>query len=169
MTRALRGKMYLSLLVFLVAGLLCACSQTTTGAVPVPEQPSTPSAVSGQPAKPSGPPDRVDVVYFHKSNECACMAVVGENVKYTVDTFFKSELAGGKLTFKMPASDDKANASLVKKYDSPPTCLFINVVRGTDENIYPIDDIWSLIGDENRDAFIAFVRASIEKSLRGEM
>ena len=174
-----KAKMYFPLAVILVVGLLCGCGSPAPAATspdeppdspeittPLPNEPSEPPEATTPPDKPLGPPDRVDVVYFHRSKPCHCMAVVGDNIKYTVETYFKDELASGKLTFKMLTSNDKANAEMVKKYNSPPFGLFISVVRGKTESIYHVAGIWDLMADDQK--LIEFVKSTIEKSLKGE-
>ena len=144
---------YFTLFAILAVGLLCACGNTA----PANIQPSDET---------SGPPDRVDVVYFHRTNPCHCMAVVGDYIQQTVFLYFSGETASGKLTFKMIASDDKANADMVKKYKANLFQLFVTEVRGKAEKTYPVDEIWGLRGDP--DKLKEFVKTAIEKSLKGE-
>jgi len=151
----------------MIAGVLGACSSPADTVTPSPDKPSDSTAATNQPPdEPLGTPDRVDVVYLYRSNPCHCMAVVGDNIKYAVEAYFQGELSSGKLTFRMLTSDDKANTDLVKKYNSPPFGLFISIVKGKAESIYPVDGIWGLMGKDNE--LKEFVKTAVEKSLRGE-
>ena len=161
MSISLKAKIYLPLFVILVTGLLCACANPTP-----PDNPSESPNVSQVPTEPSNAPDRVDVVYFHRENPCHCMAVVGDYIHETVFLNFGGELASGKLTFRMIASDNKANAEIVKKYKAYLFQLFITEVRGKTEKTYSVDEIWGLTGDP--DKLKEFVKTTIEKSLKGE-
>ena len=160
-----KAKVYLPLFVILAIGLLCACANPAPPAIP-PDNPSESPGVSQVTNEPSNTPDRVDVVYFHQMNPCHCMAVVGDYINQTVLSNFVDELASGKLTFKMIVSDDKANADMVKKYNTNLFQLFITEVRGKTEKTYSVDEIWGLTGDP--DKLKEFVKTTIEKSLKGE-
>ena len=173
MDNFIRTKLYLALIIIVVVGLLAACSGTNTTAQqpPAAQPPTTPTLTppTSTPEQPSKTPDRVDVVYFYRGTPppCHCMQVVGDNIKGTVEVNFGDKLASGKLTFKMLASESKANADMVRKYKAPPFGLFVTVVKGNAETIYPIEDIWGLTGDEDR--FKEFVKSTIEKSLKGQL
>jgi hypothetical protein len=113
-------------------------------------------------------PDKVELIYFHTKNPCHCMAVVGDNIKYAVDTYFKDEVAGGKVTLTMIVADDPANAELVKKYDAMVFSLFIREVRGDSERVYPVNEIWEMTGDSNKDRLVDFIRVTLGNVLEGK-
>ena len=113
-------------------------------------------------------PDRVELIYFHTKNPCHCMAVVGDNIKYAVDTYFKDEVAGGKVTLTMIVSDDPANAGMLKKYDAMVFSLFIREVRGDSERVYPVSEIWEMTGDANKDRLVYFIRVTLGNVLEGK-
>jgi hypothetical protein len=113
-------------------------------------------------------PDRVELIYFHTKNPCHCMAVVGDNIKYAVDTYFKDEVAGGKVTLTMIVSDDPANAGMLKKYDAMVFSLFIREVRGDSERVYPVSEIWEMTGDANKDRLVDFIRVTLGNALEGK-
>lgn len=113
-------------------------------------------------------PDKVELIYFHTKVACHCMAAVRENIKYAVDTYFKSEISNGKVKLTTIVSDDPANAELVKKYDAMLFTLFIREIRGDSERIYPVNDIWEMTGDENRDKLITFIKTTINDILEGK-
>jgi hypothetical protein len=113
-------------------------------------------------------PDSVELIYFHTKNPCHCMAVVGDNIKYAVDTYFKDEVAGGKVTLTMIVADDPANAEIMKKYDAMVFSLFIRELRGDSERIYPVGEIWEMTGDSNRDRLVDFIRVTLGNVLEGK-
>ena len=171
MSALLKASFNTMILLVILTAMLVGCSSPTTTPTPdsvvsPSDQQDTKNPVNSPPDEPPRLPDRVDVVYFYRSNPCQCMAVVGDNIKYAVETYFNDELASGKLTFKMLTSDGKANAEVVKKYNSLPFDLFINKVRGKTESIYHVDGIWELMADDQK--LIEFVKSSIEKNLKGE-
>ncbi len=141
------------LLIILVAGMLCACGS------PAPEVPST-SGTSSVPA------DRVEVVYFYRTQRCRSCIYAEAGIRYTVETYFADELASGKVIFKAVNVGDKENATIVKKYGAFSSSLFINTIRDGTDHIEEVTDIWFVLGKD--EAFVEVVRGKIEKSLKGE-
>jgi hypothetical protein len=113
-------------------------------------------------------PDRVELIYFHTGNPCHCMAVVGDNIKYAVDTYFKDEVASGQVVLTMVVADDPANAGMMKKYDAMVFSLFIREVRGDNERVYPVGEIWEMTGDSNKDRLVEFIRVKLGNVLEGK-
>jgi len=140
------------LLIILVAGMLCACGS------PAPEAPST-SDTSFAPA------DRVEVVYFHRTQRCYSCLYVEASTRYTVETYFEDELASGKVTFEVFNVEDKENATIVKKYGAFTSSLFTNAIKDGTDHIEEATDVYFLIGNDK--AFVEGVRGKIEKSLKG--
>ena len=114
----------------------------------------------------SGPADRVDVIYFHRTQRCYVCYYAEDGIRYTVETYFADELANGKVTFQVVNVQDEENAAIVNKYGAYTLSLFINTIRGGTDHIEEVTDIWYLIGDD--EAFVEVVRDKIEKSLKGE-
>lgn len=112
-------------------------------------------------------PDKVELVYFHTKNPCHCMSVVKDNLAYAVENNFTREMADGKVKLTTIVSDDPANAELMKKYDAMLFTLFIKEIRGNEEIIYPVSEIWNMTGDDNRDKLINFIRQKISSVLEG--
>ena len=151
MNRATRT-LYHLLLVCLALSLIAGCTP------PAPPPPSD---------EPSGPADRVDVVYFHRTHRCYTCLYAEEETRYTLETYFTDELASGKVTFQSINVEDEENADIVKKYNNASyLTLFVNTVRGGTDHIEEITDIWYVIG--NDEAFVEIVKNKIEESLTGE-
>ncbi|MBN2462537.1 MAG: hypothetical protein JXB43_02930 [Dehalococcoidia bacterium] len=167
-----RSKIYLPLLVILIIGLLGACANPAPPVTPPPptpssENPSESPNISSVPNESSSVPDRVDIVYFHRANACHCMQVIEENIHNTVLLNFQKDLDSGKLTFTSLASDDKVNAAMVTKYNTGLFGLFIVIVKDKTEKIVPVEEIWSMTGDEAK--YTEYVKNIIAKSLNGEL
>jgi hypothetical protein len=131
---------------------------------------ASPGANDGHPNSDNstGPADRVDVVYFHRTQRCYTCRYAEEGTRYALETHFADELASGKVTFQVINVDDKeANADILEKYNDPSyLTLCINAVRDGTDHIEVVTDIWLVIGDD--DAFVEIVKSKIEKSLNGE-
>jgi len=116
---------------------------------------------------PAGSPDRVELIYFHKTNPCECMKVVGDYIQQVVIVHFQEQADEGKLTLKMVPSDNPSNDALVKKFKSPPFELYIVQVHGETETIHSIPEIWGMTGDT--DKLAAYVKDQIQKALDGTL
>jgi heme/copper-type cytochrome/quinol oxidase subunit 2 len=114
----------------------------------------------------SGAADRVDVAYFHRTQQCYSCRYAEEGTRHTVETYFKDELTNGKVTFQSVDVQDEANTEIADKYGAYTSSLFINAVKDGNDNIEQVTDIWLVIGDD--EAFVELVKGRIEKSLNGE-
>jgi hypothetical protein len=125
--------------------------------------PTTPPASGNS----SGPADRVDVVYFHRTQRCYSCRYVEAGTRDTVETYFSDELASGKLTFQVINVQDEENADIVKKYGAFTSSLFINTIRDGTDHIEEATDVYLLIGKD--EAFVMALKSKMEKSLNGEL
>ena len=139
------------LLVCLALSLIVGCASSTT---PPPSNTSL------------GPADRVDFVYFHRTQRCPRCIHAEESINYTVETYFADELASGKVTFQVLNVQDEENAAIVNKYRAYTSSLFINTIRDGTDHIEEVTYIWLLLDDH--EAFVEAVRSKIEKSLKGD-
>lgn len=136
------------LLACLILSLMLGCTASSTA----PPTSDTPSVLA----------DRVEVVYFHRTQRCGGCIYAEDRIRYTVETYFKDELASGKLIFK--AVNIKENAAVVEKYGAFTSSLFVNTIRDGTEHIDDVtDDIWLLLG--NDEEFVEEVKSKIEISL----
>jgi len=126
----------------------------------------TPSGTPPPSNNSTGLAERVDVVYFHRTQQCYSCRYAEEGTNYTVKTYFADELASGKLTFQSLDVQDSQNAAIVQKYGAYGSQLFINIVRDGTDHIEQVTDIWLVIGKD--EAFVEIVKDKIEKSLNGE-
>jgi hypothetical protein len=114
----------------------------------------------------SGLADRVDVVYFHRTQRCSTCIHAEELTRDTVETHFADELASGKLTFQSIDVQDSNNAAIVNKYGAYARQLFINTVKDGTDYIEQATDLYPLIF--NDEAFVETLKSKINKSLKGE-
>jgi hypothetical protein len=173
---SLKAKLQFAIVAVLAVGLLFACASPAIPPTPPDEPPgqseitTTPSdnsSTSPAPGESLNLPDRVDVVYFHRTNQCHCMQVIEDNISQTVTSNFQKELDTGKLTFTSLAVDDRANGAMVAKYNTGLFGLFITIVKDKTENIVPVGEIWTMTGDEAK--YKEYVKNIVAKSLKGEL
>ena len=163
----------LVLAALMVAGCAGAAVAPSVQDHPAPTQPGTirvdnATSVTLTIAPAQSQPDSVELIYFHAKNPPHSMAVVGDNIKYAVDTYFGDEVSSGKVKLTQVVSDDPANAGIVKQYNAMSFALFIKETRGGVDKIYPVNGIWAMTGDDNRDNLINFIRITITEILEGK-
>jgi len=164
-----KTKMGLFLIVIPVIGLLCTCAGPAPASEPPPPGESSGSSTVTPPTEePLGPPDRVDVVYFHRPQRCKTCICFEERISYVVNTYFQEELASGKLTFEILNLGDEENALIASKYCAISSQLFINTVSEGVDHIEDIQEIWDWGCTKNEEGFDEAVRTTIEQSLNGE-
>jgi hypothetical protein len=137
---------------------MVGCTASPTAA-PIPEEPPTSDT-------PSEPADRVEVVYFHRTQRCQGCRYAEAGIRYTLETYFKDELANGKVIFEVFDVQDEQNAAIAKKYGAFTSSLFINTIREGLDHIEEVEEIWYLLGDDEE--FAEVVKNKLEKSLQGE-
>jgi hypothetical protein len=114
----------------------------------------------------TGPADRVDVVYFHRTQRCSTCIHAEELTRHTLETYFADELDSGKLTFQSLDLQNSNNAAIVNKYGAYGSQLFINTVRDDADHIEQATDLYPLVYKD--EAFVKSLKSKIEQSLGGE-
>ncbi|MFU8796796.1 MAG: nitrophenyl compound nitroreductase subunit ArsF family protein [Dehalococcoidia bacterium] len=115
---------------------------------------------------PSGAADRVDVVYFHRTQRCYSCLYVETGARHTVEDYFEDELASGTVTFQTVNVQDQANGDIVRKYGAYTSSLFVNTIKDGADHIEEATEVYFLIGRD--EAFVEALKSRIEKSLNGE-
>ena len=146
------------LFIILATGMLSACGS------PSPEEASNPIPDTS-PNTSSIPVERVEVVYFHRTQRCNSCVYAEGGTRYTLETYFEDELANGRVIFKVYNVEDEENATIVKKYDAYTSSLFINTIRNGTDYIEEVTEIWMVLG--NDEAFVDTVKSKVERSLNG--
>jgi hypothetical protein len=174
----LTGSKKLLIAISFLAGamLLFACSSSTAQPASPPNNPASPGVTAAPSDNSSAAvqddstvlPDRVDVVYFHQAQRCPTCLCFEERVRYVVGTYFQNELDSGRMTFGVYDISDRNNDAIVNKYGAVGSQLFINTVRGGNDNIKDIQEIWSWNCRGDKPGFDQQVRNVIQQSLNGE-
>ena len=146
-----RYHLWIFSLVLLV--LLSACSNQTPTEEPATEY--------------LNPPDRVDVVYFHLGEACACMDPAGDSIQSMIFFNFQDEVVNGTLTFQRLRLDEINNADIAAKYNATPVSLFLNIVRGDTEQVVAVPEIWPIRYES--EAIADLVEHKIRQSLEGNI
>lgn len=109
--------------------------------------------------------DRVDVVYFHRTQRCYSCQWMGDQTLWTVQTYFGQELSSGRVVFRDVDVQQPENAALAKQYNAYGSSLYLNYVKGGQDHIAQAADLYPFIGDQPR--FTGQLRAKIAFGLQG--
>lgn len=94
--------------------------------------------------------DRVDVVYFHRTERCQSCLWTGEAVDWTVKTYFADELARGKVTHQEVDVQKPENAAIAQRFRATGSSLFLNFVKDGQDNIVQASDVYPYVGNTER-------------------
>ena len=142
----------------LVSVLFLSCIKATPSPATSPIQPSV---------QLSGPPDKVEVVFFHRPLRCEACIFAEQRISYIVNMFFEGELQSGKLTFEVYDLGDKNSAATASKYGAIGTQLFINAIEDSVDHVRHIHEIWYWGCIDNESVFDETVKNVIQKALYG--
>jgi len=126
--------------------------------------------VSGMPAAPGGtarpgferaptdsaasdslraPPDRVDVLYFHRTARCENCLKFEEYTAGVLADSLLPELENGTVTWRTVNLDDDGEGAFVERYDIFESSLVLSVVDDGEEVAWSkLDGIWVFVEDE---------------------
>jgi len=94
------------------------------------------------------PVDKIEVVHFHGTNQCASCIKVGMFARVTIEGKFSEEVKSGKIVFKEINAEFPENQAIVTKYQARGSSLFVNAIRGDKDDITEDTTVWRLIDNE---------------------
>lgn len=110
---------------------------------------------------------RVEVIHFHGTHQCYSCKMVGALAERTVQTYFKDELASGRITFAHINGQLAQNSELVRKYDARNSSLWIGTtIDGTFHKEQDLE-VWRKIKNE-RD-YLEYLKGLLERRLAGDL
>lgn len=150
-------------ILILVLGLLLSSQQTA--------QPATAAGSSDLPTKwinalsqlPSGPAERIEVAYFHRTQRCVSCKKAEQLIRETLDSYFVEQMRSGTVSLVVADVQKSQNAAITRKYDAFTSSLYFGVVKDGVEYLCPVGDLWTALNDEAR--FMALLRDRINAAL----
>lgn len=94
--------------------------------------------------------DKVEVYLFHATRRCTTCIAIGKLAGETVEEYFQPEIRDGRIEFKEINIDLPENQELANKFQAGGSALFINTIRGGQDNISEDTTVWRLTTDEKR-------------------
>lgn len=108
---------------------------------------------------PPGQAERIDLVYFHRTNRCWSCTEAERLIGETLETMFADDVAAGRMGFLVADVEKAENAALAARYDAWSSSLYLEIVKDGRHYVVPATDIWFDINEPNR--FIASLGRTI--------
>ena len=108
---------------------------------------------------------KIEVLDFHSTHRCMTCNAIEANTKYTLNTYFSTELKENKITFQVINVDEKENEEIAEKFEASGTALILNVIKNGKESQINLTDFAFLNGND-QDAFSKELKAKIETELK---
>ena len=113
-----------------------------------------------------GSVERVEVIHFHRTQQCYSCITVGQYAEETVNTYFSEELKSGRITFAHVNVELPENQELVTRYEVTGSSLWIGVYDDNGFHKEQNTQVWYKIG--NKDEYMNYLKGIIQKRLVGD-
>lgn len=107
--------------------------------------------------------ERVEVVYFHRTQRCHSCMTAERLTRRTVETYFSQQIAEGSLSLSVIDVQSREASQVVGEYGAYAPSLFIGVFAGGVHYVYHASDTYVAL--RNDAAFLSILRADIEQAL----
>jgi hypothetical protein len=110
--------------------------------------------------------EKVYAYYFHGSIRCSTCYKLEQYSKEAIENNFKSQLASGKLEFRVINIEEKANAHFINDYQLYTKALVLSLVKDDKEvKSKNLNKIWQLVG--SKDKFVEYIKVELANFLKG--
>ena len=131
-----------------------------------PLQSAAPTQIVGDVSVlPRGVVSHVDVVYFHRTQRCTGCLNAGLFTRETVETYFRSHMQRGVMSFRELDVEKPENAAVARKYDASGSALYLGILMDGVEYLCPVEDIWFYTNSKS--LFISFLQKTLAPLVRG--
>jgi hypothetical protein len=100
--------------------------------------------------QPSVRAERVEVVHFHATQQCATCKTVGRLALKTITERFPKEYADGTVVFLDIDGSKPENQAMVTRFRATASSLCLNAVAGGQDHIEDDADVWRLVYSESK-------------------
>ena len=107
----------------------------------------------------------IELVFFHPVPGCDSCDEVGRYANETVTTYFSSEVAAGKITYRDVNLNLPENRGIADRYGAYTQSLWIGEYNSTGFHATEITDIWYFA--YNHDDFLQYLKGILERKLAG--
>jgi hypothetical protein len=110
-------------------------------------QPAAPATAGSAPVSNA---ERIEVVYFHRTERCASCLWVEQMSRKVVESAFAPQLASGKVTYREVDVQKPENRAMAAKYRAGGSQLFVNYVKDGRDSIVEARQTYPFVGNETR-------------------
>jgi hypothetical protein len=110
---------------------------------------------------------KVEVYHFHGAIQCWSCQTLGALAEKTVNTYFKNELASGKLKFDHINIELAQNAEITNRYGATGSSLMIGVYKGGKFTKEADTKSWYKLNNE--EDFLTYLKGVLDKRLKGDL
>ena len=107
---------------------------------------------------------KIEVIDFYGTHRCVTCKAIEANAKYTIETYFQEAVKNGKLEFKTVNVDEEKNYAMAEKFEATGTALFINVIKGGQEQHIDLTN-FAFAKGMDKEAFSAELKEKINGQL----
>ena len=108
--------------------------------------------------------NQIEVIDFHSTHRCMTCNAIEANTKYTLDTYFSSELANQKISFQTINVDEEVNLKTAEKFEATGTSLFLNVIVDGKETAIDLTEFAFMSGNDQEE-FSNELKSKLETEL----
>ncbi len=109
--------------------------------------------------------NKIEVIDFYSTHRCVTCKSIEANTRYTLDTYFLSELKNKKITFQTINVDKEENYKIAESFEATGTALFLNVIKNGKETHINLTDFAFEKGRE-KEEFSKELKIKIENELK---
>ncbi len=109
----------------------------------------------------SGAPDKIVLLYFHRTERCLSCNNAEQFARDTLETYFQDDVKSGMLSIQ--SIDYQKDTEMAKKYNVNMQGLKLAEYRGGQETVKDVPEIWAYVRDKN--AYMNYLRDLLNKEL----
>lgn len=119
------------------------------------------NAVAQSSSGTSGTPDKVELLYFHRTDRCQSCNNAEQYARDTLSTYFPDDVRSGKLSIQ--SIDYQKDKAMADKYGVKMQGLKLRAIKGGHETVTDLPEIWAYVKD--RDGYMNYLRNALDDVL----
>ena len=110
--------------------------------------------------------DRIEVLYFHGAQRCVTCKAIEANTKALLDSLYSTEIASGKIAYKIIDISQKENEEVADKYEVTWSSLFVNRWKNGTEEVNNMTEFGYTNKKSDPDSFKNGIKSKIDELLK---
>ncbi len=118
-------------------------------------------AVAQTSSSASGAPDKIELLYFHRTDRCPSCNNAEQYARDTLGAYYPEELKSGTLSIR--SIDYQKDKAMADKYGVKMQGLKLVITKGGHAAIKDLSEIWAYVRD--RDAYMRYLKDALNREL----